>query len=170
MAVSKTVDLGSTPGACANAFVAQLVEHRTEDAGVRGSTPLEGTTKTISKNQMAEFKKLVGKRVLLNKPVQPESKIQITPEVQAKMDHEMMEKWTALEVFAVGDEVELVKPGDRVFVETYALQSAGVVNFSKEENKTITHSLGHFSPYVETVNTPQNIKLMVAERDIAIVW
>lgn len=146
MAVSNTVDLSSNLGACANAFVAQLVEHRTEDAGVRGSTPLEGTTKTNIKNHMVEFKKLVGKRILLNKPTKPESKIQLSPEANEAMEKEMMAKWTSLEVFAVGHEVDLVKPGDKVYVETYALQSAGVV------------SLG------------EDIKLMIGERDIAIVW
>lgn len=95
---------------------------------------------------MANFKTLVGKRVLLNKPVKPESKIQLSPEAAEAMEKEMMSKWTNLEVFAVGTEVDLVKPGDKVCVETYALQSAGVVNIDDE------------------------IKLMVAERDIAIVW
>ena len=95
---------------------------------------------------MAEFQRLVGKRVLLNKPTKPESKIQLTPEAEAEIEKEMMAKWTALEVYAVGDEVSLCTPGQKVYVETYALQSAGVVNLGDE------------------------IKLMVAERDIAIVW
>lgn len=95
---------------------------------------------------MTNFKKLVGKRVLLNKPSKPESKIQLAPEAEAQMEREMMAKWTALEVYAVGDEVNLCEPGDKVYVETYALQSAGVVQLGEE------------------------VKLMIAERDIAIVW
>lgn len=95
---------------------------------------------------MTNFKKLVGKRVLLNKPTKPESKIQLSPEAEAQMEREMMAKWTALEVYAVGDEVNLCEPGDKVYVETYALQSAGVVQLGED------------------------MKLMVAERDIAIVW
>jgi hypothetical protein len=97
---------------------------------------------------MTTFKKLVGKRVLLNKPTKPESKIQLSPEAEASAERELMAKWTALEVHAVGDEVDLchLQPGDKVYVETYALQSAGVVQIDG------------------------NFKLMVAERDIAIIW
>lgn len=95
---------------------------------------------------MAEFQRLIGKRILLNKPTKPESKIQLTPEAEAEIEKEMMAKWTALEVHAVGDEVSICAPGQKVYVETYALQSAGVVNLGDE------------------------IKLMVAERDVAIVW
>jgi hypothetical protein len=95
---------------------------------------------------MAEFKKLVGTRVLLTKPKKPESKVLLSPEAEAQMEAEMMAKWTALEVYAVGDEVSIVAPGDKVFVETYSLQNAGVVSIGDD------------------------LKLMIAERDIAIIW
>ena len=95
---------------------------------------------------MAEFKKLVGTRVLLTKPEKPESKVLLSAEAEAELEQEMMKKWTALEVHAVGDEVNLVQPGDKVYVETYALQNAGVVVLDEKH------------------------KLMIAERDIAIVW
>lgn len=95
---------------------------------------------------MAEFKKLVGTRVLLTKPQKPESKIMLDPAAEAALEAEMMAKWTALEVYAVGDEVSIVQPGDKVFVETYSLQNAGVVSIEDD------------------------LKLMIAERDIAIVW
>lgn len=95
---------------------------------------------------MAEFKTLVGTRVLLTKPQKPESKIMLDPAAEAAMEAEMMAKWTALEVYAVGDEVKTVTPGDKVFVETYSLQNAGVVPVGDD------------------------LKLMIAERDIAIVW
>jgi hypothetical protein len=92
------------------------------------------------------MKKLIGKRVLLNKPEKPESKVVLSAEAEASLEQDMMKKWTALEVFATGDEVDIVSPGDLVYVETYALQSAGVVQLE------------------------EGIKLMIAERDIAIVW
>lgn len=95
---------------------------------------------------MDKFKMLVGTRVLLSKPQKPESKIMLDPAAEAQMEAEMMAKWTALEVFAVGNEVTLVQPGDKVFVETYSLQSAGVINIGDD------------------------MKLMIAERDIAIIW
>lgn len=95
---------------------------------------------------MAEFKKLIGTRVLLSKPVKPESKIMLDPLSEAQVEAEMMAKWTALEVYAIGDEVTTVVAGDKVFVETYSLQSAGVVSIGED------------------------LKLMIAERDIAIIW
>jgi hypothetical protein len=95
---------------------------------------------------MTQFKTLVGTRVLLTKPQKPESKIMLDPAAEAAMEAEMMAKWTALEVFAVGDEVTIVEPGDKVFVETYSLQNAGVVSIGDD------------------------IKLMIAQRDIAIIW
>lgn len=95
---------------------------------------------------MEQFKTLVGTRVLLTKPQKPESKIMLDPAAEAQMEAEMMAKWTALEVYAVGNEVTLVQPGDKVYVETYSLQSAGVIAIGDE------------------------MKLMIAERDIAIIW
>ena len=92
------------------------------------------------------FKTLLGTRILLNKPDKPESVIQLSPEAEAELEREMMQKWTMLEVFATGDEVTYVVPGDKVYVPTQYLQHADVVQLD------------------------DSIKLMIAERDIAIVW
>jgi hypothetical protein len=90
--------------------------------------------------------KLLGTRVLLTRPVRPKSSIQLTPEAEAELDREMMDKWTALEVFATGDEVTQVKAGQKVYVPVNYLQHAEVVVFGEEQ------------------------KMLIAERDIAIVW
>ncbi len=90
--------------------------------------------------------KLLGTRVLLTRPVRPKSAIQLSPEAEADLDREMMAKWTALEVFATGDEVTQVKAGDKVYVPVNYLQHAEVVVFGEEQ------------------------KMLIAERDIAIVW
>jgi hypothetical protein len=95
---------------------------------------------------MAQFKKLVGTRVLLTKPKKPESKIMLDPSAEAAMEAEMMLKWTALEVYAVGEDVTSVAAGDKVYVETYALQNAGIIVIDDDH------------------------KMMIAERDIAIIW
>lgn len=92
------------------------------------------------------FSKLLGTRILLNKPLKPESVIQLSAEAEAELEREMMQKWTRLEVFAAGDEVTQVRPGDKVYVPTQYLQHADVVQLD------------------------DSIKLMIAERDIAIVW
>jgi hypothetical protein len=90
--------------------------------------------------------KLVGTRILLKKPVKPDSKIVLTPEGEAQLEKDMMKQWTALEVYAVGEEVSLVKPGDKVYIPAIILQNTEIIEVEGET------------------------RLMIAERDIAIVW
>ena len=90
--------------------------------------------------------KLKGKRVLLSRPVIEKSQIEISPEVQESIDKENMKKWTNLEVFAVGELVENIKVGDRVYVPKGALERCDVVDVNNE------------------------VKLMVSDFDVAIVW
>lgn len=90
--------------------------------------------------------KLKGKRVLLSKPVLEKSPIQISPEVQESLDRDNMKKWTHLEVFAVGEAVENIKIGDMVYIPKGGLERSDVVEIDGE------------------------IKLMVSDFDIAIIW
>ncbi len=90
--------------------------------------------------------KLVGTRILLKKPVKPDSKIVLTPEGEAQLEKDMMKQWTALEVYAVGEDVSLVKPGDKVYIPAIILQNTEIIEVEGET------------------------RLMIAERDIAIVW
>jgi uncharacterized paraquat-inducible protein A len=90
--------------------------------------------------------KLKGKRVLLSRPVIGKSAIEISPEVQESLDRENMKKWTNLEVFAVGELVENIKVGDRVYVPKGALERCDVVDVNNE------------------------VKLMISDFDVAIVW
>lgn len=90
--------------------------------------------------------KLKGKRVLLSKPEIEKSAIQMSPEVQEALDKENMKKWTHLEVFAVGEMVENIKEGDVVYLPKSALERSDIVEVEGE------------------------IKLMVSDFDIAIVW
>ena len=77
---------------------------------------------------MSAFKQLRGKRILITKPVsETKSLIEITPEVQAQLDQEMMRKWTRLTVFAVGTEVTDLKSGDEVYVSAGMLANAELV-------------------------------------------
>lgn len=77
---------------------------------------------------MSAFKELRGKRILVTKPV-PETKsiIEVTPEVQAELDQDMMKKWTRLTVFAVGTEVADIKPKDQVYINASMLANAELV-------------------------------------------
>lgn len=61
---------------------------------------------------------LKGKRILIEKPVRPESQVILTEDVQASMDTEFMKSWTKLRVVAVGDEVTSIKTGDKVYIGT----------------------------------------------------
>jgi hypothetical protein len=90
--------------------------------------------------------KILGKRLLLNKPETKKSTIELSKAEQEQMERELMSKWTTLEVNAVGDEVTMVKPGDKVYVYVHSLRNAEIV---------------------EIENTP---KLIVHESEIAIVW
>ena len=90
--------------------------------------------------------KLKGKRVLLSRPVMEKSSIEISPDVQESLDRENMKKWTNLEVFAVGEMVENISAGDKVYVPKGALERCDVVDVDGE------------------------VKLMVSDFDVAIVW
>ena len=57
-----------------------------------------------------------------------------------------MKQWTALEVFAVGEDVEEVAVGDKVYVPTFGLQQAELVEIDKV------------------------LYMMISEGDIAIIW
>lgn len=92
------------------------------------------------------FKSLEGRRILINRPERKESAITLTPEVERQMEAELMKKWTRLEVFAVGADVTRVVAGDIVLIPGGALTSA------------------------ELVEIDDQVKLMVSDYDIAIVW
>ncbi len=89
---------------------------------------------------------LKGKRVLLNKPEVKESQFELSEADKQALEMDMRKTWTRLEIYAVGDEVESVKPGDHVYIGITGLQAS------------------------EAVELEDGMKLMVAERDIAILW
>ena len=91
--------------------------------------------------------KLKGKRVMLSKPVVEKSAIELTPEAQESIDKANMAKWTHLDVFAVGDGItDSVKIGDKVYISKSAIERCEVVVIEEE------------------------IKLIVHETDVVLVW
>jgi hypothetical protein len=92
------------------------------------------------------MKSLRGKRVLLTMPELKKSAVELSAKDEEAIMQEAMKKWLKLEVFAVGDEVTDVKVGDKVYVQTYALESG------------------------EKIEIDGAIKLMVTENAIAIIW
>lgn len=92
------------------------------------------------------MKSLRGKRVLLTMPELKKSAVELSAKDEETIMQEAMKKWLKLEVFAVGDEVTDVKEGDKVYVQTYALQSG------------------------EKIEIDGSIKLMISDTAIAIIW
>jgi hypothetical protein len=90
--------------------------------------------------------KLHGKRILVNKPEVKESAFELSEKDKALLEADMRSKWTALDIFAVGDEVERFAVGDKVYLQMTALNTAEVVDIDGA------------------------LKLMVREHDIAITW
>ena len=90
--------------------------------------------------------KLMGRRVLINVPKKKESVIELTAKDEKAIMAEAMKFWTKLEVYATGDTVEKVSTGDKVYITTASLQNA------------------------EKVEIDGEVKLMVSEGDIAIIW
>jgi hypothetical protein len=88
----------------------------------------------------------MGRRVLINVPKKKESVIELTAKDEEQLMQEAMKLWTKLEVHAVGDTVERLKEGDKVYITTGSLQNA------------------------EKVEIDNEVKLMVSEGDIAIIW
>lgn len=87
-----------------------------------------------------------GHRVLLNRPKREERLIQLTPEMEEELNMKELANLKRLEVYALGEEVTSLKVGDFVYVNLMYLQSAELVEVEGEE------------------------KIMVSDRDIAIVW
>ena len=90
--------------------------------------------------------KVMGSRVVLSVPPAPESTIELTDEVKQKMQSEFFQQLKSLEVFAVGEDVTKVKPGDKVYIPTSVASHSDKIIFD---------------------NT---VKMIVGERDIAIIW
>lgn len=90
--------------------------------------------------------KLMGRRVLINVPKKKESVIELTAKDEEAIMAEAMKLWTKLEVYATGDTVERVSTGDKVYITTASLQNA------------------------EKVEIDGEVKLMVSEGDVAIIW
>jgi hypothetical protein len=90
--------------------------------------------------------RLLGKRILINVPEIEKAVIELSPAQEAEREKEAIKKWTQLEIHSVGDDVEKVKAGDKVYVQTFALEGA------------------------ERIDLDGKIKLLVKEFDIAIVY
>lgn len=94
------------------------------------------------------FKKLRGRTIFLNIPQRKESAIQLSAKDEDSIMQEAMKMWNKLTVYAVGDKVEEVIAGDQVYVRTSAL------------NMEI----------VERIDIDGNVKLVINEGDVVLIW
>jgi hypothetical protein len=85
---------------------------------------------------MADFKQLRGNRLLLNLPKKEEGKLIVDENTKEALEKEMMQKLNKLSVYAVGDLVTDIKPGDEILVDPASLQKSPVIPIG-EENKLL---------------------------------
>lgn len=87
---------------------------------------------------MAEFKKLLGNRILLDLPKKEEGKLIVDENTKEALEKEMMQKLKKLSVFAVGDLVTNIKPGDEILVDPAALSKAPVLPIGEDNKLLVT--------------------------------
>ncbi len=87
---------------------------------------------------MAEFKKLLGNRILLDLPKKEEGKLIVDENTKEALEKEMMQKLKKLTVYATGDLVTNIKPGDEILVDPAALSKAPVLTIGEENKLLVT--------------------------------
>ncbi len=94
------------------------------------------------------FKSLRGRTILLDIPKKKETGLQLSAKDEDAIMQEAMKMWSKLNVFAVGDKVEEVKEGDKVYIRTNALNLE----------------------VVERIDIEGETKLVLNEGDVVIIW
>jgi len=87
---------------------------------------------------MADFKKLLGNRILLDLPNKEEGKLIVDENTKEALEKEMMQKLKKLTVYATGDLVSNIKVGDEVLVDPAALGKAPVLPIVEENKLLVT--------------------------------
>jgi len=90
--------------------------------------------------------KLRGKRVLVTVPELKKSAVELSAKDEEMIMMEAMKKWQSLEIYEVGDDVVDLKPGDKVYVQTYALESG------------------------EKIEVDEKMRILIPDTAVAIVW
>ena len=90
--------------------------------------------------------KVLGKRILLDKPQFEEPTLELSPELKEEFERKEISKWKKLTVFQIGDDVTTTNVGDLVYVSPMHLQSAEILDLDEGQ------------------------KIMIREMDIALIW
>lgn len=91
---------------------------------------------------------LRGRAILVDIPQKKETGLQLSEKDEDMIMADAMKMWNKLTVFAVGDKVEDVKAGDKVYVRTSSLNLE----------------------VVERIDIDGSIKFVLNEGDVIIVW
>lgn len=75
---------------------------------------------------MEHYKSLRGNRILLNYPDLEESNLILDKATKEAIKEEQVSKFDRLTVYAVGDAVTDIKPGDEVFMDPISLKHKGI--------------------------------------------
>jgi hypothetical protein len=94
------------------------------------------------------FRSLRGRAILLDVPKRKESSIQLSAKDEEAIMADAVKMWNKLTVFAVGDKVEEVAVGDKVYIRTSALNLE----------------------VVERIDIDGETKLVLNEGDVVIIW
>jgi hypothetical protein len=97
---------------------------------------------------MKPFKQLRGRTILVNIPKRKESTIQLSAKDEDMMMQDAVKMWNKLTVYAIGDKVEDVAEGDLVYIRTSSLNMETV----------------------ERIDIDGEVKLVLNEGDVVIVW
>ena len=97
---------------------------------------------------MKPFKQLRGRTILVNIPKRKESTIQLSAKDEDMIMQEAVKMWNKLTIYAIGDKVEDVSVGDVVYIRTSSLNMETV----------------------ERIDIDGEVKLVLNEGDIVIVW
>lgn len=92
------------------------------------------------------MKTLRGKRVLITVPELKKAAVTLSEKDEEARLKDAMKQWQKLEVFAIGDEINGIKVGDLIYVQTYALESG------------------------ERIEVDGKTRILIPDTAIAIVW
>lgn len=81
-----------------------------------------------------EFKKLLGNRIYVELPKQEETKLIVDENTKEALQKEMLKKMSKLTVYAVGDLVTNIAPGDVILVDPSALSKSLLIPLSEDKD------------------------------------
>jgi len=88
--------------------------------------------------------KILGSRVYVNKPEMPETKTILSEDVKRQIDNDLVKQFDRLKVYAIGDSVKDITPGDEVFVEPSQLRNALVIKIDGVDRILLpSHAIMH---------------------------